>query len=88
VFTLAGRLRPYNKYLLWELREHPLDVPEWSAEVFGPELERMLAGDAAAVRRTFAVVDREVRAWDAAHATTVCGDLVDEWGAELEILRG
>jgi hypothetical protein len=88
VFTLAGRLRPYNKYLLWELREHPLDVPEWSAEVFGPELERMLAGDAAAVRRTFAVVDREVRAWDAAHATTVCGDLVDEWGEELEILRG
>ena len=24
VFTLAGRLRPYNKYLPWELREHPL----------------------------------------------------------------
>jgi len=88
VFTLAGRLRPYNKYLLWELREHPLEVPEWSAEAFLPEIERMLAGDAAAIRRTFAVVDREVRAWDAAHATTVCGDMVDEWGEELAILRG
>ena len=88
MFTLAGRLRPYNKYLPWELREHPLAVPEWSAEAFLPELELMLAGDAAALRRTFAVVDREVRAWDAAHGTTVCGDLVDEWGPELALLRG
>ena len=87
VFTLAGRVRPYNKYLPWELREHPLDVPEWSAEAFLPELERTLAGDPAALRRTFAVVDREVRAWDAAHGTTVCGDLVDGWGSELALLR-
>jgi nucleotidyltransferase-like protein len=82
VFALAGRLRPYNKYLPWELREHPLPVAEWSAEVWLPEIERMLAGDPAALRRTFAVVEREVRAWDAAHATTVCGDLVDEWASE------
>ena len=87
VFALAGRLRPYNKYLPWELHEHPLACPEWSAAAFLPELELMLVGDPAAVRRTFAVVDREVRAWDAAHATTVCGDLVDEWGTELEIFR-
>ena len=88
VFTLAGRLRPYNKYLPWELREHPLAVPEWSAAAFLPEIGRMLTGDATAIRRTFAVVDREVRAWDAAHDTTVCGDLVDDWGAELHVLRG
>jgi hypothetical protein len=87
VFTLAGRLRPYNKYLPWELREHPLAVQEWSAERFVPELELMLAADAAAIRRTFHVVDREVRARDAAHGTTVCGDLVDEWGPELEVFR-
>src|SRR3954470_24584636 len=88
VFALAGRLRPYNKYLPWELREHPLAVPEWSAEALLPELGLMLAGDAGALRRTFQVVDREVRAWDVAHDTTVCGDLVDEWGPELAILRG
>jgi predicted nucleotidyltransferase len=62
VFSLAGRIRPYNKYLSWELREHPLAVSEWSAERFLPELELMLTGDPAAIRRTFAVVDREVRA--------------------------
>lgn len=83
VFTLAGRVRPYNKYLAWELREHPLAVPEWSVEAFLPEIERMLTGDPAALRRTFAVVDREVRVWDAAHGTTVCGDGRDSWGDEL-----
>lgn len=87
VFTLAGRVRPYNKYLPWELREHPLAVPEWSADAFLPELELMLAGDAAAIRRSFAVVDREVRAWDAAHDTTACGDLIDDWGEELRIFQ-
>jgi hypothetical protein len=61
-------------------------VPEWSAEAFLPELELMLAGDPAAIRRTFAVVDREVRAWDAAHGTTVCGDILDSWASELQIL--
>ena len=87
VFTLAGRVRPYNKYLAWELREHPLAVPEWSSAAFLPELERILAGDPAALRRTFAVVDREVRAWDSTHATTVCGDTLDSWGEELALFR-
>ena len=85
MFTLAGRLRPYNKYLPWELRTHPLGVPEWSAVAFLPGLERTLAGDPDAIRRTFAVVDREVRAWDVAHHTTVCGDVVDSWGDELAL---
>jgi hypothetical protein len=85
MFTLAGRLRPYNKYLPWELRTHPLGVPEWSEKAFLPELERILAGDADAIRRTFAVVDREVRAWDMTHETTVCGDVVDSWGDELDL---
>lgn len=85
VFTLAGRVRPYTKYLPWELREHPLGVPEWSAETFLPELERMLAGDPEALRRSFAIVDREVRAWDAAQDTSVCGDMVDSWDHELMI---
>jgi len=87
VFALAGRLRPYNKYLPWELRSHPLACPDWSADTFLPELEQILAGDPAAIRRTFVVVDREVRAWDAAHGTTVCGDLIDAWGSELGVLR-
>lgn len=87
MFTLAGRVRPYNKYLPWELREHPLAVPEWSANAFLPELEQILAGDPAALRRTFTVVDREVRAWDEDHETTVCGDTVDSWADELSLFN-
>jgi hypothetical protein len=41
-----------NKCLPCELREHPLAVPERSAEAF-----------------------------------SVCGDLVDEWGSELELFE-
>ena len=85
IFTLAGRVRPYNKYLPWELREHPLDVPEWSADVFLPEIELMLTGAPGAIRRTFAVVNREVRAWDVVHGTTVCSESMDGWGDELAI---
>ena len=48
VFALAGRLRPYTTYLPWELREHAFAVPEWSADAFPPEVERILAGDPAA----------------------------------------
>jgi predicted nucleotidyltransferase len=88
VFTLAGRVRPYNKYLAWELREHPLDVPEWSAARLLPVLRRTLDGDPAALRETFAVVDREVRRHDADRGTTVLGDLIDGWGAELVLFRG
>ena len=73
----TGRLRPSNKYLPWELRTHPLGVPEWSAEAFLPEIERTLAGDPDAIRRAFAIVEREARAWDVAH--DICGDVVDSW---------
>ena len=85
VFALAGRVRPYNKYLAWELRTHPLAVPEWSAERLLPQLEAMLDGDPAPLRASYAVVERECRAWDAAHGTTVLGDLLDGWGDERAV---
>jgi predicted nucleotidyltransferase len=87
IFTLSGRVRPYNKYLPWELRSHPLAVPEWAADALLPELEAMLDGDVHSVRAAYPVVEREARAWDAAHDTTVLGDIVDGWGSELDLLR-
>ncbi len=67
VFALEDRVRPYNKYLGWELREHPLSVPEWSAERLLPQVEAVLDGDADAVRAAYAVVERECFAWDERH---------------------
>jgi predicted nucleotidyltransferase len=87
IFTLSGRVRPYNKYLPWELRSHPLAVPEWTAEALLPELEAMLDGDLDALRAVYPAVDRECRAWDEAHGGTALGGLIDSWGSELDLLR-
>ncbi|HET7195380.1 MAG TPA: nucleotidyltransferase domain-containing protein [Nocardioides sp.] len=87
IFTLAGRVRPYNKYLCWELREHPLSAPEWSADRLTPLLEKMLDGDVEALRSVYPTVERECRAWDRAHGGTALGDLIDSWGSELDLLR-
>lgn len=86
VFALSGRVRPYNKYLPWELREHPLGAPEWSAEVLLRLLERMLDGDPAALREAFSDVDRECRLWDGRQGHTLLGDTIDGWGKEILIL--
>jgi hypothetical protein len=82
VFTMEGRPRPYNKYLAWALREHPLSVPEWSADRLLPQVEAVLDGDADAVRAAYLVVERECRPhphlWE----------VVKSWGDELGVLRG
>jgi predicted nucleotidyltransferase len=80
VFTLAGRVRPYNSYLVWELGEHPL--PGWPDGRLLDLVERTLDGDAAAVRETFAVLEPRLR------RDSELAAVADGWGAELEVLRG
>jgi hypothetical protein len=82
VFALEGRVRPYMKYLPWELRTHPL--PGWPVEETLDLLERTLDGDPAAVRATFARVERAVAGHPAAEElTTILGG----WGDQLDLLR-
>jgi len=88
IFAFSGRVRPFNKYLPWELREHPLAVPEWSAPRLLPQLERLLSGDQAAMRETFAVLERESRRFDADRGQDALGRAIDDWGESLAILRG
>jgi predicted nucleotidyltransferase len=88
VFTLEGRVRPYNKYLAWELREHPLSVPEWSADRLLPQVEAVLDGDADAVRAAYAIIERECLAWDRRHGGHDLRELIEDWGDELAVLRG
>jgi predicted nucleotidyltransferase len=89
IFALEGRVRPYNKYLAWELRTHPLSVPEWSADTLLPHVERMLHdGDPASLRAVYAVMERECRRHDRARGSRALADDIDSWGAELALLRG
>ena len=87
VFALSDRVRPYGSYLAWELRRHPLSVPEWSADVLLPQLEGLLDGAPDAVRDVAAVVERECRRADAAEAQPRWGGVFDAWGADLDLVR-
>lgn len=81
VFALHQRVRPYNKYLLWELEHHPLGAPEWAADVLFPQIGRIVAdGDPATQRALFATVERAAR--QAGHAS-----VLDSWGADIDLLR-
>ncbi|UED88587.1 hypothetical protein K4G22_19855 [Streptomyces profundus] len=81
VFALNRRVRPYNKYLSWELANHPLETPGWTAERLLPLLRRLLAdGDPGTQRELFAEVELMARA--AGHDA-----VLDSWGTDLELLR-
>jgi hypothetical protein len=79
IFALDNRVRPYNKYLEWELRRHPLDG--WTADQLLPLLDRVLTGEPEAQRALFKVL--EARARDAGF-----GEVVDGWEPDVEWLRG
>ena len=80
VFALHRRVRPYMKYLPWELRTHPL--PGWDAEPTLRLLEGTLDGDPDAVRALFALVERD----SVTHARA--RETIEGWGGELALLRG
>lgn len=89
IFALAGRVRPYNKYLAWELRTHPVDMPGCSADDLLPLVERLLDGKATAVREAFAVVEQAGRTFDEQHGANRLGEVIDGWGQDqLALLRG
>ena len=84
VFSLAGRVRPYNKYLPWELRTHPLEG--WSALELLDLIARTQTGDVAAVRETFTRVRAACASYDDRRGHTRTTDMIDGWGPELGVL--
>jgi hypothetical protein len=77
VFNVHGRVRPYNKWLEWELREHPLPVGVDLA------LLRLIAttGDMQAQQKLFRWTEPLAR-------EAGLGAVVDGWEPDLEWLRG
>lgn len=86
LFTLAGRVRPYHKYLPWELREHPLD--DWDAEGLLGLLEATLNGDPEALRRAFGRVEALCAAYDERRGEPRLTAVIADWDDELGLLRG
>lgn len=86
IFTLAGRVRPYHKYLPWELRQHPL--ARWPAGELLDLLTATLDGDPAAIRATFGRVETACAAFDSLAPVPVLTPVIEGWGGELRLLRG
>ena len=79
IFALENRVRPYNKYLEWELRHHPLDG--WTADDLLPLLDRVLTGERKAQHELFELIEEPAR-------REGFGDVVDGWEPDVEWLRG
>jgi hypothetical protein len=79
VFALERRVRPFNKYLRWELEQHPL--LEWDSAVFVEHLEGALTGAASEQQRLFRGTEEQIRR----HGL---GDVIDDWDPHVPFLRG
>ena len=86
IFTLAGRVRPYHKYLPWELREHPL--PDWESDTLLCLLEATLDGDPSAIRATFTRIEELCAAFDSARSEPILIPIIEDWGGDqLRLFR-
>ena len=79
IFALHGRVRPYNKYLAWELEHHPLD--DWNGPDLLSLLDRVLAGEPDAQHNLFRLIEERAR-------RAGLGDEIDTWEPDVEWLRG
>ena len=79
IFGLAGRVRPFNKYLDWELRNHPLEG--WDADTLLRLVDGIADGDRAAQHELFRLV--EVSAREGGFAA-----VIDSWEPDVAWLRG
>jgi hypothetical protein len=81
LFAACGRVRPYNKWLLWELRTHPLPKP-WLEDRLVPAIAAVLQfGDLRAQQELFRDVERFAR-------SRGYGDVLDGWQPDLAWLGG
>jgi hypothetical protein len=79
LFTVHGRLRPYNKWLEWELEQHPLPP---SNSLLLARIERIArTGDIAEQQAVF----RDAEALARAHGL---GAVIDGWAPDVAWLRG
>jgi predicted nucleotidyltransferase len=79
IFALAGRVRPFNKYLDWELRNHPL--PGWEADTLLPVIAGVLDRDRHSQHELFRLVERDAR-------THGFEAEIEEWEPDVAWLRG
>jgi hypothetical protein len=82
LFAIHERVRPFNKFLRWELEEFPLGRDVWRAEVLLPRLELITgAGELDAQQQLFRETERLAR-------ERGLGGVADGWQPDVQCLRG
>ena len=81
LFAVEGRVRPFNKFLRYELERRPLDDPAFTVDALFVGLAAIRAGDPDEQRRMFRDVERLARR----HGL---GDVIDGWEPDVAWLRG
>jgi hypothetical protein len=79
LFAMERRVRPFNKYLRWELAAHPLG--DWEADDLLTLVEDALGGALTAQYALFRAVEKRIR-------LRGYGEVVDEWTPHVDLLRG
>jgi hypothetical protein len=81
LFAVEGRVRPFNKFLRYELERRPLADSGLTADGLFERLAAIRAGDPDEQRRMFRDVERLARR----HGL---GDVIDGWEPDVAWLRG
>lgn len=82
LFALHGRVRPFNKFLCWELERCPLGDDRWAAARLISRLRAIVAtGDLHEQQRLFCDVEELARQHE-------FGPVVDGWEPHVSWLRG
>jgi len=81
LFAVAGRVRPFNKFLRYELERRPLEDPAFTVDALLGGVAAIRAGDPDEQRRMFRDVERLARR----HGL---GDVIDGWEPDVAWLRG
>lgn len=75
VFTAERRVRPYNKFLAWELDRHPVSVDWWVvSDPMATVMKVVATGDLQAQAAIFTGIERRARILG-------LGDVLDAWGS-------
>jgi hypothetical protein len=82
LFAVHGRVRPFNKYLRWELEAYPLEDELWAADALLPRLEAIVSTGAPREQQS---LFRDVEALARENGL---GEVVDSWEPDLACLRG
>jgi hypothetical protein len=81
LFALHGRVRPFNKFLRWELEAYPLEDPCWRSEVLLPRLRQIAGGDLDTQQSLF-------RDAEALALSRGLGAVIDSWEPDVRPLGG